>query len=174
MLRKPQVQIFILTCACLLALYTSWSFYIAAKSEASSAYDSLHECQTIVNEMERFKNAPRIASLEVEPPDRIAARITSAAERAELSPLNFQSIDPQAASQIENSAYRIRPTNIILQNATLPQIASFIMHLEDADTGTFVRDLTLRRSDAISGNDSELWNVRMTLTQVIYSPISTQ
>jgi hypothetical protein len=152
----------------------SWSFYRNAHASANIAAEVYAESLRLSNDLERFRNSPRIASLEVEPPDRIAARVSSAAKEANLSPLSILSVDPQLPVRVNRTAYQIRATQVVLQNTTLAQIAGFVAGLEDASSGMIVRDLSMNRSTVVGENDSELWNVRLTLTQMIFSPISTR
>jgi hypothetical protein len=161
-----------LTLAGIALTTVSWSFYRSAHESADNASESYAEAVRISNELKQFRTAPRVASLEVEPPDRIAARVSSAAKEANLSPYSILSVDPQLPVRLNRTAYQIRATQVVLQNISLAQIAGFASGLEDASSGMIVRDLALNRSVTASENDSELWNVRLTLTQMIFSPIS--
>jgi hypothetical protein len=171
-LRLGRLALYAMLFVALAAILAAWNHYRSSRDLARDAVVNLAECERLTQELDRFRDAPRIASLEVEPPDRIAARVTSAAAGAMLSPLSIYSVDPQTPSRIARSAYQIRATQIVLQNATLRQIASFVSGLEDSDSGMIVRDLSLSGSKTVSDDDSELWNARLTLTQMIYSPIS--
>jgi hypothetical protein len=154
----------------LVAMVVSWSFCQSARMSSLVASQGLQECDRLVNELERFRNAPRMASLEVERPDRIAARVTAAASDANLSPLAILSIDPQTPVRIGRTAYQTRATQIVLQDATLAQVAVFAGGLEEPSAGMVVRDLSLSRSRSVVEDERELWNVRLTLTQMIFSP----
>ncbi len=150
----------------------SISVYRSAKTAARISVDGYTECQRLIQDIDGFRRAPRVASLEVEPPDRIAARVTAAAADAELSPASILSVDPQIPARIGRTDYQLRATQIVLQNASLEQIASFVTGLEEVAEGLVVRDLSLNRSLSQGVNGAELWNVRLTLTQMIFSPIS--
>ena len=153
-------------------LLFSISFYRSAKAAAQIAFSGYLECQQLLEEIEGFRNAPRIASLEVEPPDRIAARVTTAAADSNLAPNSIVSVDPQTAIRMGRTDYQIRATQIALQNASLKQVADFVTGLEEPSSGMVVRDVSLNRSNSQSEDGIELWNVRLTLTQMIFSPIS--
>ena len=153
-------------------LLFSISFYRSAKAAAQIAVSGYLECQQLLEEIEGFRNAPRIASLEVEPPDRIAARVTTAAADSNLAPNSIVSVDPQTAIRMGRTDYQIRATQIALQNASLKQVADFVIGLEEPSSGMVVRDVSLNRSISQREDENELWNVRLTLTQMIFSPIS--
>ncbi len=150
----------------------SVSFYRTAKVAAQNAIDGHAQCDQLVRDIEGFRRAPRIASLEVEPPDRIAARVTKAASDAQVSPASILSVDPQSPVRIGRTEYQQRATQIVLQNASLTQVAGFVTGLEEVSEGMIVRDLSLNRSLSEGDNGVELWNIRLTLTQMIFSPIS--
>ena len=153
-------------------IVASLSLYRSAKVAAQNAIDGYTECNRLVKDIEGFRSAPRIASLEVEPPDRIAARVTSAVADGKLSTSSILSVDPQTPVRIGRTEYQIRATQIVLQNASLEQVAAFVTGLEEASEGMIVRDLLLNRSPSQGENGLELWNVRLTLTQMIFFPIS--
>jgi hypothetical protein len=150
----------------------SFSLYLHALADAQNAIDGHEQCFQLVRDLQGFRNAPRIASLEVEPPDRIAARVTAAASDAQLSPASILTVDPQSPVRVGRTDYQIRATQIVLQNASLAQVAVFVSGLEEVSEGMIVRDLSLNRSTTQAENGIELWNVRLTLTQMIFSPIS--
>jgi len=162
--------------AAIFAVFTvilfSWNHFQSAKDQVDNAMENLTECRRLTSELDRFRDAPRVASLEIEPPDRIAARVTSAAANAMLSPTAIYSVDPQSPARVARSAYQIRATQIVLQDASLSQIANFVSGLEDSESGMIVRDIALTASSPTSESNREPWNARLTLTQMIFSPQS--
>ncbi len=158
--------------ASIFCLTSCWNYYRASAASANQAADGLLECQRLLEELNRNRNAPRIASLAVESPDRIADRIASAAQNADLPAYAILSIDPQAPARLGRSAYQVRATQIVLQDAQLWQVAGFVQGLEEPQSGMLVRDLAINRGRSEGAAGQELWNVRLTLTQMIFSPIS--
>jgi hypothetical protein len=169
--RKNFVPLVIGT-ALIIACLASASYYRSSYMAAKTAHEGLAEMERLLEEIDRIRRAPRIASLEVESPDRIAAKVSFAANNAELPALCIQSVEPQLPVRLDQSDYQLRATAIVLQNASLAQIAKFAIGLEDRDSGSVVRDLTLRRSTITSAQ--EHWDARLTLTQMIFSPISAR
>jgi len=146
------------------------------RSQAShrQALAGWEECQQVANEISKFRSGPRIASIEIEPPERIALRVIEAAEQAAVAPNSILSIAPQSLVRVGRSPYQSRATQIVLQNVTLTQSAHFIESLEDQANGSIVRDMVVARSRVLGDDGGELWNVRLTLTQLVFSPISTR
>jgi hypothetical protein len=123
----------------------------------------------MTSEIERLNNAPRIASLEMESPDEISQRITSALKRLKSSATSLQSVDPQPPRRIAKSEYQIRATEVELGQVKLSDLARFITALTKDGQGLEVRDIVLSETRTAS-KTSETWTARLTLTQVIYSP----
>jgi hypothetical protein len=169
---RNRFSLMVLSIGAISLVVASFSLYRNAKAAAQNAIEGYAECDRLVQEIQSFRSVPRIASLEVEPPDRIAARVTTAAANAKLSPSSILSVDPQALVRIGRTEYQMRATQIVLQNASLSQVAVFVAGLEEASEGMIVRDLSLNRSSSQGENGVEFWNVRLTLTQMIFSPIS--
>jgi len=162
----------VLSFAAVVAIVWTWRVYETEKDAAQDAYQSLAQCEQVAADLNRLRGAPRVASLEVEPPDRIAARVTSAALKASLPSFAITSVDPQAASRIGRTAYLSRATQLVLTDVTLVQIAQFATALQDESEGMVVRDLSLSSRENRGDDEVERWDTRLTLTQMIYSPIS--
>jgi hypothetical protein len=167
-----RTKIAVMLCAMLLSIFLAWNFFSSARNEAAAAMEGLDDSIELVEKLKLAQNKPRMASLEVEPPDRIASRVTIAAEIASIPSAAIQSIDPQSPVRLGQSAYEVRSIAIVLQNVTLLQTAQFAQSLQDMESGMVVSDLQLNRSLNVGEDNVEYWNTRMTLTQMIFSPIS--
>ncbi len=171
-LRSPNFVAATLAIFAAVVLFTSFRFYQSARAQSQAAADGLDECRRLAADMARLRTAPRVASLDVEPPDRLAARVTQAATTAELIPEAVVSVDPQSPVRIGRTAYAMRTTQIALQDASLAQIAQFAEALQDKSQGLVVRDIVLDARPLSDSDAEERWDVRLVLTQMIYSPIS--
>ena len=169
---RYRIRLIVMLIGALALIFFSVSLFRSEKAAAQNAANSHAECQRFVEDIKRLRNSPRIASLDVEPPDRIAARVTSAAADSELSPASIVSVDPQSPVRVGRTEYQLRATQIVIQNASLRQIAGFVNGLEEPSSGMIVRDLSINRSRVQGVDGIELWNARLTLTQMIFSPIS--
>jgi hypothetical protein len=65
--------------------------------------------------------------------------------------------------------YKERRTEISLTELAMPQIIQFCQQLEDPERGLTVRDLDLKASKSLKSSQSDLWDVTITLSQLIYS-----
>jgi len=130
----------------------------------------LTELRRRLLEIERFSQAPAVAALEVESPDRIVNRIYAALQQAGLDENVLANQTPSQPQRIERSDFTLRRVEIQLNPATVIQIVAFCDALKDESTGSVVRDLQLYEPRRVGSR--ETWRSQLTLTQVIYSPKS--
>lgn len=152
------------------ALVSVWDVGTATERLAA-AEDDFAELQTKLAQMEQWKDAPRVAALEIESPSQITNRISAAREAAVLPQSSLMREQPSAPQRIGRTDFELRSTTIQLSASTLSQIMAFCDALRDEQSGTLVRDLRLSipQNDASSAG-GEVWEAEMTLTQTIFSP----
>ncbi|MGB7325363.1 MAG: hypothetical protein WBD31_10870 [Rubripirellula sp.] len=145
----------------------------SAADRLAQARGDLDEVKTKISQIDRLKDGPRVAALELQSPAEISNRIEAARQSAGLNQaalLREQPTDPQ---RIGRSDFEMRMTTIGLAPSTMVQILKFCDALRDEKSGTMVRDLRLSvpRNQGDSGA-VEKWDAEMTLTQMIFSPKS--
>lgn len=152
-----------------------------ARQRLSQAQDNLTETRVKLREIAQLQKAPRVASLNLESPGDISKRIDAALQAAGLT-TELLDQNPDAPQQVQKTDYQIRATSIDLAPSTLSQILKFCDALQDPETGSVVRDLTLtppqnpgNTSNSGAGRRAnqggqEKWEAQMTLTQMIFSP----
>lgn len=171
--RSKAILIAVVFSAIGLLIWFSVSTMNRAATRATAAEQNRREAESLSRDIRRLSNQSRVASLEAESPSRITQRITHAAKTAGVRLSMVTSLDPQSPSRLGRSDYEMRTTAIVMQDVTLPKLAVFCETLADVQNGLTVRDLTLdSRSATASSGDGEAWDVRMALTQLIFSPIS--
>ncbi|TWU58428.1 hypothetical protein Poly51_12060 [Rubripirellula tenax] len=143
----------------------------AAGDRLRGAQADLDEMTTKIAQIDRLKDAPRVAALSLESPSEITNRISDAREAAGLPQSSLMREQPTDPQRIGRSDFELRVTTIQLAPSTLPQILKFCEALRDEQTGTLVRDLrlSLPQNSASRGNQ-EVWEAEMALTQMIFSP----
>ncbi len=145
----------------------------SAQSRLSAARSDLAEMARMLGEIERLKQAPKVAALQLESPAEITNRIAAAREAAGMPQSSLLKEEPLDPQRIQRTDFELRSTAIDLAPATLPQILRFCDGLRDEETGSVVRDITLSiPQSGASGGGQERWETRLTLTQMIFSPTS--
>ena len=159
----------------ILAIYAGLSVGEArsAADQLSQARGDLAEITSKLAEIERLKQAPKVAALQLESPAEIANRISAARQVAGLPQAALMKEEPLDPVRIDRSDFELRATNIDLSASTLPSIMTFCDALRDVETGTVVRDITLTEpQNMVSGAKEEKWVAQLVLTQMIFSPKS--
>jgi len=164
-----------LTALSLIVLLWAASSLIAASHALQSSRSEIEECRNIADDIRRLRSQPRIASQQIESPQRMLQRISASIGVASIPPQALLSVSPTEPIRIGSTHYRQRATQLILDGVTLRMLAEFSSSLEKGGNGLYLRDLILTRSDSDGVNaskDEETWDARLTLTQLIYSPTS--
>jgi hypothetical protein len=165
-------RIGVATVILLLGIYAA--FNVAGTRSAARRLDldrrDLRELRQKLREIERVSDAPRVAALDLESPDRIVNRINAALITAGMKETVLANQTPSEPQRIGQSDFKLRRVEIKLNPATVTQIAAFCDALKDESTGSVVRDLQL--FDPTRADGRETWMSQMTLTQVIFSPKS--
>lgn len=157
-----------------LVVFMVFGAFRRAKSRADTATENARQADRLATQIVRFRNRPRQASLVAEPPSRTAERITAAANAAGIKLDSVRTLDPQSPNRVGRSDYVIRASTITVEDVTLGQMAAFCESLAERGDGLIVRDIGLTARPMTGSGDSlqERWDVRLTLTQLIHSPIS--
>lgn len=168
-------RIWIAIALCVLAVYAVLSISDAwsASARLEEARAELSEIETKISTIQRTKQTPRVAALNLEAPDDIVKRISAAMKVAGLPQSAFKNQSSGTPKRIQKSDFTLRSITINLQASTLLQIVKFCDALRDEKTGSIVRDivLTIPRTGAGSANQ-ERWDAQLILTQMIFSPTS--
>jgi hypothetical protein len=149
-----------------------WKYRASAAALASTARDT-EQCAHIAEEITALRELPQLAVLEAESDETIINHIVDAAENASIKSRSIARIQPDPFVSLGESSYRIRPVRTDVNQVTLEQLISFAHRLVDEKRGLTVRDLRLShpvRERAPSA--LEMWNIELTLTQLIFSPNS--
>lgn len=145
----------------------------SAATRLDQARADLAEVSLKLTEIDRLRAAPKVAALRLESPAEIANRVSAAREAAGLPQSALLKEQPLDPVRIDRSDFELRATMIDLSAASLPQIMAFCQALRDEETGTTVRDITLREARlGANGGDGEEWVAQLVLTQMIFSPTS--
>ncbi len=160
---------------CFLFVTFAFNDWLTAERLLSNATRELSQASQMVQEIAVLKGRPRMASLAMESPQRTIERIAEAQRKWSLPPDSLTSVAPSAPTRIGNSDYQLRLTELQLRDVSLDSLASFASELTASQEGLLVRELSItpdREPDTIAGIGPELWQVRLVLTQLIYSPKS--
>ncbi|NND99086.1 MAG: hypothetical protein HKN47_17350 [Pirellulaceae bacterium] len=155
--------------ALLITAVTMWQSAMASSRQLDEMREDLADAHRMTADIQRLKYAPRIASLEMESPDEISKRVTSALRKLKSSTVRLQRVDPQQPIRIAKTEYQMRATDVELENIQLHEMAQFVSEIVESGQGLEVRDIVLSLP-RVASKATETWSARLTLTQVIFSP----
>lgn len=161
----------------IMAIYAAMGFMEtkAKQKNLEQTVQDLEEIHRMLNDINRVKKIPKVASLRMESPAEITNRIAAARNAAGLPESGLLREEPIAPQRIDRSDFELQSTTIDLAPASLAQIHTFCESLKDEDNGTLVRDLILTEPrDEVQSGSTESWKATLVLTQMIFSPKSRQ
>jgi len=159
--------------AAAIPLYVAYELHETAALGAAESHDQLQIIERQTAEMERFRRQPKFAATAVLSDQELSALVVRARESAGIAETAIDVIDPQPLSVIGKSPYSRRPVAIDLRGLNLRQAAAFVDGLTDADRGVWVSQLRFSPvRQQSSADETELWNVELVLTQLVFSPTS--
>jgi hypothetical protein len=159
----------------ILSVYTAislWNLRSTTRRYRQAQQDQ-QEVSELLRQIQRFRQTPKVAALQLESPAEITNRIARALQAAGLSESSLMKEEPSDPQRLQQTDFEVRSTVIELAPAGLPQILRFCEALRDPETGTMVRDLVLSPPrDQENDRGQERWKSQMVLTQMIFSPKS--
>ncbi len=166
-LKRSARMIALVVVALAVAAGLNLEWMIAQRAEARGALEDLERCRQLVGQIASLRDIPTVASTETMGVQELGDRIQRALRLAQLEASAIEGIYPQSARRVGDSPYLLKPTQIVFRGVTLPQLTTFLYHMND-DTGMNVSHLNLStpRSDATDAR----WDADATLTYLIFSP----
>lgn len=165
---RPQL-LFALASGILLAV--AFEQYQTAQEEAAVSQQRLQKSRQQAAEITQMRDRPAFAATAMEDVSALTTRIAGARRTADIAAQAVDLVDPRSPQRSGDSPYLLRPVAINLRGLRLPQVVQFTAALTDRQAGMWVNQLRLApvRRDA-EQDEPELWNVDLTLTQVVFSP----
>ena len=140
---------------------------VQQRASARRAAADLAECEALVARITALRDKPAVASAEALDVRALGQRIEAASQEANLAESALQGVSPQTARRLKDSPYLRKPTTIVLNRVSLPQLTTFLYRLT---RGSNLRVRSLRLSAPRGDVDSGAWNAEVTLTYLIYEP----
>lgn len=147
--------------------------YLGSRASLEKEGQSLAECQGIAEQLNQLATRPKLASVDSSANQSGANQINAAIQKAGIDSISLRSVSPSPTVRLGTSDYQQRETTVSFTNVSLTQIVLFEQGL-NAGLGITLSDLTLSIPEEANATaaEAELWDARLTLTQIIYSPKS--
>jgi hypothetical protein len=152
-----------------------WSIFQlrAAHRQLNITRGATGECRSIGRSIGEIAARPEVAALVAESPQELIRRIASSLDEAGIGRESLLAVTPAEVMRIVSTDYQQRLTEVELKGVSLPMLASFYDALGSGD-GLYLNDLLLIPAlpPGTASEGQEVWDARLTLTQIIYSPTS--
>ncbi|NQU74909.1 MAG: hypothetical protein HQ546_01175 [Planctomycetes bacterium] len=153
-----------------LATVVLWrgSTYVESRTAALAAEKDLAACQELAAKIERFNQHPPVATEQEQLADQTNALIESAAKSVGIDAKSLIRITPEPPRRLDDTAYKEKPTHVLLRKVTLEQLVGFIHKMLGVQQGFNAKSIRLSAPEP--QDTGPLWTAEITLTYLIYDP----
>ena len=158
----------------LLAGAAGWSLQamLAARAQAEEARTGLAECHRLAARIAALSQLPATASDRERQGAELSATLEQAAQAAGIPTDRLIRIAPEPAQRLGDSAYKEKPTRVIVKNVALRPLVAMIHRVTQAEGGWALSSLRLT---APSRDATEnLWTAELVFTYLVYEPLPTR
>jgi hypothetical protein len=160
--------------ACLLAAYVAWAYGFLRDQRAAAQADlnALEQCREAAARIEAIQRRPTMASDQERLAAEVTGRVEAAARSAGISGGGLLRIGRLPAQRVRDTVYKEKPTEVLLKDVTLPQLARLVHELVRGKGDLRAKSIRVRaprQKDA--GRE---WDGEVVLTYLIYDPPNTE
>lgn len=152
----------------LAAVVGGWAWNeAAARTDALSRLTASRE---VVDDIRRLRARPAVSAERADTSGDLSQSLDMALRLTEVRPTALARVEPQLPQRLGETDYRAQTVDLQLSNVRLQHAVEFAQQLESAASAWTVRRVQL--TPAASADAAELWSIQLTLTKLIYDPIS--
>ncbi len=140
-----------------------------ARGNALRAQEDVEDSRRLVHAIETMRTRPALIGEHQREQAELTRRIEETAKVAGIAPGSLALIEPGPAQRLGDSAYLEKPTQVLITQVTLRQLARFLADLTTADASLHVKSLLLNPAESREAGE-ENWKADVTLTYLIYAP----
>jgi hypothetical protein len=158
----------------LLVLTAGWSLQVMwqARTEADAATKGLKECNRLAARIAVLNQLPTMASDRERLGAELNGPLEQAAQAAGIASDRLVRIVPEPAQRIGDSAYKEKPTRVIVKNVGLRPLITMVHRLTQSDGGWSLS--TLRLTAPSRDATENLWTAELVFTYLVYEPLPTR
>jgi hypothetical protein len=156
--------------AVLLAGAALWAYgeMSSRRAQASAAQADLADCGRMAQRIRDLRDRPARAAEHEHLAAETTGLVEEAARSAGIAPESLFRIVPEAPRRIGDSAYKEKPTQVLLQKVTVRQLVQLMHRLLSTDVGLRAHSIRLTAPRQETGG--ETWTAELVLTYLIYDP----
>jgi len=170
--RRQTILIAVLAGLLLVVVLWAYDGMATQRRAAHDAAADLIACRRMAGQIAAYSRMPTVADEH----ERMAARTTglieSAAKEAAIDPSCLDRIMPEPPRRMGDTAYKEKPTHVLLKNVTLRQLTRLIHTATTGGQG--LAACSIRITAPRPEDTGPLWTAEVTLTYLIYDPPQTR
>ena len=148
----------------------------AAKRNYLASYEDLKHGRILAAEIKNLRSNRQLAKLNLDSPQVLIDEIAGSLEAAGIDASRLLSVSPDTPNRVGKTEYQRRQTQVLLEGISLRELVAFTSTVESESDATYLEEITVLPAEVAygrtSGSNAELWDFRLILTQLIYSPKS--
>jgi len=150
----------------------SCSFMAGGAAAARSAAQDFGDCQSMAARIESVSRLPAMARERERVSDEMTGLIERAAKSAGIGTDRIVRISPEQPQRLADSAYKEKPTSVLLRNVTLQQVVALVHDLTSNDEALWAKSVRITApSPEDAGQD---WTAELVITYLIYDPVHSE
>ena len=169
MRRRVPLAVGVLVALLLLTVLYTWGRLAARRAGAVLADADLKECGWMASEIERIGRRPLFASEQERVTEETTALVERAAKSAGIDAVKLLRITPGTPQRIGDTAYKEKPTRVLLKDVTLEQLTK-LLHMM-ASSPQVLHPKSIRLSTPNREDTGNLWGAEVEVTYLIYDPL---
>lgn len=187
--KRIAIYAVLITVVLILGLFWCYGRLQSQREAATTAARNLRTCRRLIQQIKHLQQQPAMASSQAIHLTDLTSQIEQVANRVHIDPEQLDRIWPEPSRRVGDSAYKEKPTDVLLENVSLKQLTGFLCDLVAEDRRLRISSLRLispQSDDAFadtgtspgnSGNSSaksrvDRWSVEMTIGDLVYAPAS--
>jgi hypothetical protein len=165
----------VLGCLAVLCTWTASGIYTASQAVEESSVQ-MEECLKLGREIRQSQQHREQASVRALTDTEILDRIETARDRVKLPAAAISAVELLTSARIGSTDFKRQETLVQLQPTELARLAQLVAAIEETPSSLLVSRIRLTAAAAPRGTTDprELWNVEISLTQVVYDPITAR
>jgi len=168
MTRRVTILMLLLAVGACLALAWSCAYMSDRRRAALVAFADLGKCYEMAGRIEALNKLPTMAIEHELLAAETTGLIEKAARSAGVPAAGLVRITPEAPVRLADTAYKEKPTQVLLRNVTLKQLVTLVHKLACANQALHPKSIRIAAPRA--EETANRWTAEVVLTYLIYDP----
>jgi uncharacterized membrane protein len=167
MTRRKFILLALLAATLCAAVGLAYGRFSQARDQAVAAVADLEDCARCAEKIESCRNRPNLASDHQKLDAETNGIVERAAKGAGVDTQRLLRISPEPPQRFLDTAYKEKPTQVVLKDVTLQQLVTILYNLT-GEHGLAAKSLRISAPQAEDATGQ--WSAELVVTYLIYDP----